>query len=121
MAFFAELLKLVFVLILVLVAAVYVIRFGLVRLQPDYARTGSILKIVERMPLSQRSWLCLVQLGEKYLLLGVSATGITVVTELDATDIPPHRLPTEASRDFKSILCGIKKIYNPSGGEEDKQ
>jgi len=119
-AFFAELLKLVLVLILVLVAAVCVIRFGLVRLQPDYARPGSVLKIVERLPLSQRSWICLVQVAEKYLLLGVSATGITVLTEMGAGELPPPQAPP-ASREFKSILRGVKSFYNPTGGEADKK
>ncbi len=117
MAFFAELLKLVLVLIIVLAAAVYTIRFGLVRLQPDFARAGSLLKTIERLPLSQRNWLCLVQVGDRYLLLGVSATGITLVAELGTGEIS-SLLAQEAPRDFKSVLRGLKSRYNPGGKEE---
>jgi flagellar biosynthetic protein FliO len=112
-------LRLVLVLVFVLAAAVWVIRFGLVRLQPDYARAGSALKIVERLALGQRSWLCLVQAGEKYLILGVSVSGVTLVTELSAGEMPPA-LPAQGTRDFKDILLGIKKFYHASGREDGK-
>ncbi|MDO9573377.1 MAG: flagellar biosynthetic protein FliO [Candidatus Contubernalis sp.] len=103
MDFFWQFLKLIIVLPLVLIAAVYVIKFGLTRLYPDqYVQRGG-LKVIERLHLNQKSWLCLVQAGEKYLLIGVTSNGINNLREMSPEDVEAI-LPKEEKKDFKSYL-----------------
>jgi flagellar biosynthetic protein FliO len=111
--FMVELLKLIVVLALVLLAAVYVIRFGLTRLQPESYRRQGAMKVVERLALNQKSWLCLVKAGEKYVLLAVSTGGVNKISELSAEEVEPL-LHAEEVRDFKSYLQKFRKTdYRP--------
>lgn len=101
-----EVFRLIVVLLLVLVAAVYVIKFGLTRLQPAYYQQRGTLQILERLALNQKSWLFLVQVGDKYLLLGVSTSSIECLTEVSAEEIP-SLFKTE-KKDFKAYLQKIE-------------
>ncbi len=101
-----EVLRLLIVLLLVLVVAVYVIKFGLTRLQPAYYQQRGCLQVLERLALNQKSWLFLVQVGGKYLLLGVSTNSIECLTEVSAEEI--SSLFKAEKKDFKSYLQKIE-------------
>ncbi|UNC91756.1 FliO/MopB family protein [Candidatus Contubernalis alkaliaceticus] len=103
MDFFWQFVKLIIVLPLVLITAVYVIKFGLTRLYPDHYIQRGGLKIIERLHLTQKSWICLVQAGEKYLLLGVTSGGINSLGELSPEDVAAI-LPKEEKKDFQKYL-----------------
>jgi flagellar protein FliO/FliZ len=100
---FWETVKLVVVLGIILMAIVYVIKFGLIRLQPDYYQKKGSLRIVERLPLSQRSGLFLVRAGERHFLLGVSADNINMLAEVNSEEVLPS-LPRGEHKEFKSCL-----------------
>lgn len=100
---FFDVLKLLVVLGMTLVAIIYVIKFGLVRMQPDYYRQKGALKVVERLTLGPKSGLVLVQAGERYLLLGVSSESIHVLTEISPEEIHLPEPSTDAP-DFRAVL-----------------
>lgn len=103
MNLFWEIVKLLVVLGIVLMAIVYVIKFGLVRIQPEFYQQKGALKIVERLPLSAKSGLFLVRVGERNYLLGVSAENINLLAEINSEEIPPAPLPKNPP-DFKNFL-----------------
>lgn len=45
-------------------------------------KTGNGIEVLSRLPLAQDKQLILVQVGTRYLLLGVSPAGIVLITEL---------------------------------------
>lgn len=89
MILFWDIIRLLVVLGLVLMAIVYVIKFGLVRMQPGYHQPKGTLQIVEKLPLSQKSGLILVRAGEHYYLLGVSVDNINLLTEISSEEVAP--------------------------------
>lgn len=103
MNLFWESVKLLLALGLILMAIVYVIKYGLVRLQPDYVGRKGTLKIVDRLPLSQRSGLYLVRAAKSYFLLGVSGDSINMLAKLDREEIFEF-LNSQQNDEFKDIL-----------------
>ena len=103
MNLFWEAVKLVVVLGIVLIAIVYVIKFGLVRLQPDYYQKKGALGIVERLPLGQKSGLFLVRAGESYFLLGATAESINMLAKVDSDEIVPCTEPDDG-KEFKKVF-----------------
>lgn len=98
-----EIVKLLVVLGMILMAIVYVIKFGLARIQPEFYQQKGALKIVERMPLSQKNGLFLVRVGDRNYLLGVSAENINLLTEVNSEEIP-HTLLPKNQPDFRHYL-----------------
>lgn len=100
---FWDMVKLLVVLGILLISIVYVIKYGLVKLQPDYYQKKGALMVVERLPLSQKSGLYLVRAAESYYLLGVSAENITMLAEIDKEEALSSLLSQE-SEEFKGFL-----------------
>lgn len=55
------------------------------------------LRLVEAVPLGPGRTLCLVEVGGRFLLLGVTAHQVTLLTELDKADIALMDKPKEES------------------------
>lgn len=76
------------------------------------------LQMLERMPLGREQYLAVIRMGEKYLLLGVTGSQITLLRELSAeetsawteeeTGIPPDGGPG-APMPFRDALQEILK------------
>lgn len=67
----------------VLVLAYCVTRFLAGKALPGVGRpAGRHMRLAEQLALGREQRLAVVELGERYLLLGVSATGITLLGEL---------------------------------------
>lgn len=62
--------------------AFVVLRFGVKRLY-GRAREGSTLRVVEHLALEPRRSVYLVEVGERYLLLGTGETGVRFLTEVE--------------------------------------
>jgi flagellar protein FliO/FliZ len=60
------------------------------RVQPGMAFTqrARLVKLVDAIPLGATGKLAVVDFGGKRLLLAVSRTGVTLVSETEATDAP---------------------------------
>lgn len=48
---------------------------------------GKNMKIIERMPLSNKSFLTIVKVGKEYLILGVTENHMEVIQKLDSSEI----------------------------------
>jgi flagellar biosynthetic protein FliO len=62
------------------------------------------LQLVERLPVGLRSYLCLVRLGERVFLLGVSAAQITLLAEIPAGSLHAGTERAAGQPDFAAIL-----------------
>ncbi len=80
-----------------------------------YGRTtrpgGGVLKVVERIPLGRNECLCVVNTGEKTLLVGVTQSSVSMLCEL-----PDYPLPTGADGEgtpgtsfYRSFMDELKK------------
>ena len=70
--------------LLLTVGLVVVLGYGAKQLQRRNTIHGQHLKILETMHLSQKEKLALVQLGSRQLLIGVTASQITKLTEFES-------------------------------------
>lgn len=98
--------RVIFSLGLVIILCWLSIRILLPRLLPGNACRPAGLQIVERLPVGLRSYLCLVRLGERVFLLGVSAAQITMLAEIPAESISSGTGNTEQRPlpDFAALL-----------------
>ncbi|MBU9739375.1 flagellar biosynthetic protein FliO [Diplocloster agilis] len=65
------------------------------------------IQILEKTPLGRDSCLLIVQVQERYLLLGVTPSGIEKLQELDHYE--PKKSVTAADSDFAKLLAGRLK------------
>jgi flagellar biosynthetic protein FliO len=92
--FFNMLFTLAFVVALILASAAMLKRFAKSRMH--HANTANLIKILERRPLSAKTMLYLVEVGEKNILIADAPSGVTTLTEL----------PKEAG--------GVEEVVSPS-------
>lgn len=80
--------KMLFVLGAVTVLAILILKYGMPR-TAFYKRLakGSLLKILARQHIAPRKHLYLVEMGGRYLLLGVTDHAITPIVELSAEEV----------------------------------
>jgi flagellar biosynthetic protein FliO len=86
LGFGMALLKMVAALVLVCVLAYVGLRLARRHL-PGAQPGGGLLRVVERCPLSARQSLWIVEVGERYLLIGASDGGLTRLAELDPEEV----------------------------------
>lgn len=89
--------------------AFVVIKYGLGR-SYQYRQQGKNLKVLDQIVLAPKVTLNLVKVGDKYLLLGVTETSITVLKELE--DYPEVNELIEIQPQFADIF---KRIIKGSG------
>ena len=76
------------------------------RMQPGGG--GRYIRLLERIVIGQDKTIALVQAGDKYLLLGVASSQITVLMELNKEQLTELEVSQGQTADFKSILEMIK-------------
>lgn len=71
------------------------------------------MKIHDRIVLSQDKSIILVQIGEKYYLLGVASSSINIISEVSKDDI------VEFTSDNQNIMSGLnfKELLQKAGGK----
>ena len=98
------------------VALVYLsLNFGLRRLmgvRAIPAGRASVVSVLERVPLSQRHSLFVVQAAGEYLLLGSGDAGVSLVTKLDRETV--DQLQQTAARPASPFLEKLLSKRNPS-------
>ncbi|MCL4463780.1 MAG: flagellar biosynthetic protein FliO [Firmicutes bacterium] len=105
---FLEFMRVLFSLLFVLALAWWSTRYGLPLLQGTQARRKANMTVVERIPLGLRGTLCLVKVGERFLLIGLTPAKIERLAEIPASEL---QLPEEAAHlppDFAAILAKSK-------------
>jgi flagellar protein FliO/FliZ len=93
-------LTLVFVLALIPVAVWMLKRFG-----GGHPASAAGMRVVAQLPLGQRERLVVVEAGERWLILGVTASAISRVGTLPKGELPPA--PTATS--FASLLTRARR------------
>jgi flagellar protein FliO/FliZ len=73
--------------------AYVVLRYGLKRVY-GRAREGAKLRVIEHLPLEPRRSVYLVEVGERYLLLGTGERGVSFLAEVELPEEPGSSLTT---------------------------
>lgn len=105
LAFLRVLVSLTFVLFL----AYWCTRYLLPRLQTGPAGRQTAMRVIERLPVGVRSTLCLVRVGERCFLIGVTPAGIATLAEIDPAQIPDGFDPAQGQPDFAKLLALSKE------------
>ncbi|MDW7651482.1 MAG: flagellar biosynthetic protein FliO [Bacillota bacterium] len=130
---FIAVLRVLLSLAIVLLLAYWCIRYLLPRMQATGGTQTGILSVVGRLQLGVRSTLCLVRVGERYFLIGVTPGKMECLAEFPADELPltVHEPPKQP--DFAEILekskAGVQKFrekiqertYNTSEKKEQGQ
>ncbi|EEG76516.1 FliO/MopB family protein [Dethiobacter alkaliphilus] len=88
------------------------IRYLLPRLQTlTPARTGA-MTVIERVSLGMRTSLCLVKVGERYFLIGVTPASMEYLAEVSEEDLPESGTEPADPPDFAEILANSKDKVN---------
>ena len=105
---FLAFLQVLFSLLFVLALAWWSTRYGLPLLQGTQTRRKSNMTVVERIPLGMRGALCLVKVGERFLLIGLTPTKIECLAEIPAAELHLPDGETQLPPDFAAILAKSK-------------
>jgi flagellar biosynthetic protein FliO len=109
---FIAVLRVFLSLTVVLVLAYWSIRYLLPRMQGNAKSNAGAMTVIGRLPLGIRSTLCLVQVGERCFLIGVTPGGMEFLAEVPADEIPalgPEMMPPP---DFAEILAKSRASVN---------
>jgi len=72
-------------------------------------RRNHLLNVRQRHALGQREQVVIVEVAGRCLLLGVTAGGITLLTELDQNEVDAGEVPDAAAGSFQQLLCQLIK------------
>lgn len=106
-------------LLFVLVLAWWATRYGL-PLGGHLRRKGNIA-VVERIPLGLRGSLCLVRVGEKFLLIGVTTASMECLAEIPADQVQETDRQPPPPPDFAAIMAKSKAKISEFGKRWEKQ
>ena len=75
------------------------------------ARQGVNLQVIETLPLGREHRIVALRAGERYILLGVTESVVTTITELTAEEVENwKREPQEGSTSFKqAFLASLER------------
>lgn len=85
--------------------------------------SGGSFQVLDRMAMGQDRMLCIVQVADKTLLLGVTPQTITNLGELDAGALP-ELTPTEGAGELPGVFADLLKtvqMQNKKTPEEEGQ
>lgn len=69
---------------------------------------GRYIRMLDHIAVGQDKAVVLIQTGEKYLLLGVANSQISVLSELEESQITELEMYREKPGDFRNILEALK-------------
>lgn len=70
----------------------------------ELGKSSATIRLLERVAVGQDKAVALVQAGDKFLLLGIASSQITLLTELDEEQVKKEVMPPAAPPDFRSVL-----------------
>jgi flagellar biogenesis protein FliO len=80
--------------------------------------SSKYMKIIDRTQLSKDSFLCIAQIGQRYFLIGTSADGINLLTELSEDDLELLQNNAEYDNPIDSVK---NLLYNAVGRVKGKK
>ena len=107
-----------FVVLVVVFVAVVALAYFSLRLMGRAKNSrgfGGNIKVIEAAGLGFQNTVQLVKAGDKYFLIGVSRTGITLIGEVDEASLNLHK-PAAPQVPFENILS---KFFNKEKPEEE--
>lgn len=112
MNLFWETVKMLVVLGLVLMAIVFVTRYGVARLQPGGMGRGGAIRVLERVPVGPKTSLLLVNVGQDNFLLGVSADRVSFLARVTPDESFARALERAAGSGVDTLpLEKVKKLF----------
>lgn len=63
---------------------------------------GKYIKVIDKIVLANDRWLCVVQVGEEYCLIGVTGNNITLLKDISSSSLIP--LEIDNSNQFNNIF-----------------
>jgi flagellar protein FliO/FliZ len=107
---------------LVVLGAVCVLGFVAVRLLGRFLTTGRtrgahLLDVVARVPLEPRRSLYVVEVAGKTLLVGTSEMGLSVLSELDASEVRARVVPRQRFTELVRAAWARRRGGKPPGDE----
>lgn len=90
----------------VLVMTYYASRWYARRMGP--AASGRHLKLIDRVPMSKSSSVCILELSGRQYLLGVSESSIQILKELEEPVTPPSQ-NSDGKESFQQLLQGFTR------------
>jgi len=105
-----QLLSLLFSLVLVVVAAIWVTR--LVATQRMGGGSARNLRIVESLGLGGQTHLSIVKVGTKHVLVGITKEGINYLCDVDATELNLEQVANNSANQFAGLLNKYLKREN---------
>jgi len=113
--FGAQLARTSLALLIVCVAAWWLVRYAARRGMLGASARGRHMTVIERVALDPRRALHLVRVGDRVLVLGASEEGLRTLAELSATELtlddhseePPTDAPAKPKRSFADALATV--------------
>ncbi len=103
---FVQLVSLVFVLIIILVAAYYTSRF-VGNLKMGQMKKSNF-QVIDTYRISQNKALQIVKIANKYVVIAIAKDTIEVITELEEADVIIREFHNDEKQSFKQILDKLK-------------
>jgi flagellar protein FliO/FliZ len=77
------------------------------------ART--MVRVVARQPLARTASLAVVEVGDRVLVVGVSENGVSLLTEMDPSELPAE-LPAEVATEEPAVVSRGARRATPTPG-----
>ncbi len=103
---FIQLLTVLLIFLFVLAISYLTVRF--VGKWQKGQESGSNIEILETRSIGTNKYLCIVRVGEKYLLIASGKDEVSMLTELDKDSLSFEEKPTDGS--FSTILDRVRKL-----------
>ena len=73
----------------------------------------SMVRVVARQPLARTASLAVVEVGDRVLVVGVSENGVSLLTEMDPSELPAE-LPLEAAVEEPTVVSRGARRATPA-------
>lgn len=79
---------------------------------------GKSIQVMERIPINNKSTLCVVKAGEEYLLLGVSDNNIQMIKKLEKDEVVDYAAYNQGISFKDAMNIHFKKLKKDNGRHE---
>lgn len=107
-----ELIKLVFILVLILVAAYFATKY-IGKISMGQLKNSNF-KVIDTYRISSNKFLQIVKIGNKFVVISVGKDAVNFITELDESEVFVREGNAKESVNFKQIL---EKMRNKTDGK----
>ncbi|MBZ4665471.1 flagellar biosynthetic protein FliO [Mahella sp.] len=110
----------IFVFVIIIAGAYYATRF--IGKKSIGLSKGRYIEIIDRAMLSNDKWLCIVKVGERYYLLSVAPSSVSLITELtpDQIAFTDKSDALEGNTSFAAYIQAFRKKIGNKTDETNK-